>query len=91
MSLTTVATEAEIWERAIQPGEGNLPSPTARALMELKLAPEDISRINLLSQRAQEGSLSELEERELDSYLSVGRAIELLKAKARNSLGASPD
>lgn len=42
--------------------------------------------MNELSAKAGEGLLTEVEERELDHYLNVGRALELLKAKARYSL-----
>ena len=86
MSAVTAETEAEIWSRTIQPEHGNLSAEAARALLDLKLAPGDVDRVNGLSARAREGTLTEAEGRELDSYLNVGRALELLKAKARLSL-----
>ena len=42
-----------------------------------------------LSGKANAGSLSADEEKELDYYLNVGRALEFLKAKARLSLRES--
>jgi hypothetical protein len=42
--------------------------------------------IRELSEKAHAGRLTVTEERELDSYLNVGRTLEFLKAKARLSL-----
>jgi hypothetical protein len=86
MSATTAETETEIWNRTIQPENGNLPLAVARAWLELKLSPGDRERVNELSAKAREGTLTAAEEQELDNYLNVGRALELLKAKARCSL-----
>ena len=84
--MNATQTEAEIWNRAIQPDEGGLTAEAARALLKLKLASTDVERVNDLSAKARAGALSDAEERQLDSYLNVGRALELLKAKARASL-----
>jgi hypothetical protein len=86
MNVIGDATEAEIWNRTIQPEEGNLSTEAAQALLGLKLAPSDIARVNELSERARDGILTSAEQRQLDTYLNVGRALELLKAKARLSL-----
>jgi hypothetical protein len=90
MSTLVTETEAEIWSRTIQPHDGNLPPEAARAWLALKLSPGDRERVNELSAKAREGTLTAREERELDIYLNVGRAMELLKAKARCSLKAAP-
>jgi hypothetical protein len=86
MSIAAPGTEAEIWDRTIEPQNGDLPPEAARAWLRLQLSPADCQRVNELSAKAQAGALSEGEERELDRYLNVGRALELLKAKARLSL-----
>lgn len=86
MSPLAAETEAEIWGRTIQPENGNLSPEAARALLELRLRPSDVQRVNELSERLRENGLSDAESRELDSFLNVGRALELLKAKARLSL-----
>jgi hypothetical protein len=86
MSAVTSENEAAIWNRTIQPENGNLGPEAARSLLELKLPPADIERVNELSAKAGEGTLTDDEGRELDNYLNVGRALELLKAKARYSL-----
>lgn len=91
MSSIVAETEVEIWNRTVDPENGNLVPEAARALLEMKLSPSDVERVNDLSARAQEGALTEIEMRELDNYLNVGRALEFLKAKARISLqGTSP-
>lgn len=86
MSAVRADNEAAIWNRTIQPENGNLSPEAARALLGLKLTSADIERVNELSTKAGEGLLTEVEERELGHYLNVGRALELLKAKARYSL-----
>lgn len=86
MDTVTVRSEAEIWSRTIEPEKGNLIPEAARALLKLKLPPDDVERINALSAKAREGALNAEEIRELDNYLNVGRALELIKAKARLSL-----
>jgi hypothetical protein len=89
MSLFVAESEAEIWGRTIQPETGNLSAEAARALLELKLSSLDVDRVNTLSAKAREGSLTVEESRELDNYLNVGRTLELMKAKARLSLRRS--
>jgi hypothetical protein len=84
--MNATQTEAEIWDRAIQPDEGGLTTEAAHALLKLKLASAEVQRVNELSAKARAGALSAAEERQLDSYLNMGRALELLKAKARASL-----
>jgi len=89
MSMVIAESEAEIWSRTIEPDNGNLSPEAAQALMTLKLPAADVERVNELSAKAREGSLTPEESRELDNYLNVGRALELLQAKARLSLRRS--
>jgi hypothetical protein len=86
MSMVTAQSEAEIWSRTIEPENGNWSAEAAQALLALKLPAADVERVNQLSVKAREGALTSPESRELDNYLNVGRALELLKAKARLSL-----
>jgi len=82
-------SEAAIWHRTIQPELGNFSPEAAKALLALALAPRDRQRVNDLSAKARSGDLTQEETSELDQYLNVGRALELLKAKARLSLRPS--
>ena len=86
MNVTTAASEAEIWSRAIRPEVGDLQATAARELLRLHVADEDVVRVQELSAKANAGTLTSTETEELDHYLNVGRALEFLKAKARRSL-----
>ncbi|MHC1765407.1 MAG: hypothetical protein AB9869_14085 [Verrucomicrobiia bacterium] len=86
MSVPITETEGEIWNRLIQSETGGLSRAAAEAWLELKFSAVDRERVNELSAKAREGALSDREEQELDVYLNIGRALELIKAKARCSL-----
>ncbi len=75
-----------IWKRTIQPETGDLPPAEARAILRLKLSTQDLDRADELSAKAREGTLTPEEESELETYLTVGSALEFLKSKARLSL-----
>jgi hypothetical protein len=82
------ASSIGIWERAIQPARKTLDAPSARALLGLRLSKRDLDRADALARLAAKGSLSVAEESELESYRSVGTALEFLKSKARRSLAS---
>ena len=86
MGDPSVTTEAEIWSRAIRPEIGDLSTEAAREWLRLQLSQADTDRVRELSSKANAGTLSTDEDRELEQYLNVGRALEFLKAKARLSL-----
>jgi len=86
MSTATEITETEIWLRVIQPRNGDLSPEAAREWLRLRLSNTDTERVRELSHKADEGTLTQDEERELDAYLNVGSVLDLLKAKARLSL-----
>jgi len=86
MSMRPSTTEAEIWSRAIRPDIGDMSPDAAREFLRLKISDSDAARVHELSTQANAGTLSPEEEQELDHYLSVGRTLEFIKAKARLSL-----
>jgi hypothetical protein len=86
MTTDSSAIEAEIWNRTIRPGVGDLSPEAAREWLRLQLSDADAERVRELSRKANSGQLTAAEERELESYLNVGRTLEFLKAKARLSL-----
>ncbi len=86
ISDTYVTTEAEIWSRAIRPEIGDLSTEAAREWLRLRLSEADAERVRELSSKANAGTLTADEDRELEQYLNVGRTLEFLKAKARLSL-----
>jgi hypothetical protein len=86
MSAEPLATKADIWSRTIQPAVGDMSPEGALELLRLRISDEDAGRVRELSGKASRGQLTLAEERELDNYLSVGRLLEFLQAKARLSL-----
>ncbi len=86
MSETATTFESEIWNRTIHPELGGLSAAAAHELLRLRIAEQDTARVQELSAKANTGKLSPAETEELDHYLTVGRALEFLKAKARLSL-----
>ena len=83
-------SEAAILARLIQLGQGDLSQSAAEYLLSIRFAEHDISRMNELSAKARQGTLSGDEESELDSYIHVGNLISLMQAKARLALQRSP-
>jgi len=86
MAAEPSVTEAEIWSRTVRPGEGDLSPEAAREWLRLQLSGTDVERVRELSSKSNSGQLTNAEERELENYLNVGRALDFLKAKARLSL-----
>ena len=85
------ASSATIWERAIQPSRRSLDRAAARAILNLKLSARDLNRADTLAEKSGVTKLTAAEEAELESYRSVGTALEFLKAKARLTLKPAKD
>ena len=65
----------------------------AEYLLSIDFEAGDIERMNLLSERARSGILTEEGAAELDSYLHVGSLLSILQSRARRfpkSEGAAP-
>ncbi len=80
----TPTSEAAILSRVIQGSKLALSPEAARALVDLGFAEEDRKKMHELAVKNQQGKLSQQEERELDSYVRVGRFLDLLSAKLRS-------
>jgi hypothetical protein len=78
-------TEAAILERVIQSGQRKLSPEVAKELLRFDFSESDHTRMAELSEKAQQGSLSELERDELDGYINVSHFIALIQSKARIS------
>ena len=90
LSLSDAApNEAAIFNRVILPGIGKLPAALARRILSMRFSGEDVDRINELSAKAREGTLSLEENNELDSYLRIGHFLSVMKSKARRALKQS--
>lgn len=86
MSTAATNSEVEILSRVIAPGKPDLPQHTAEMILALNFQKEDRERMNHLSARAQDGTLTPEEKLEIDAYERVGHFLSLLQSKARISL-----
>lgn len=86
-------TEAAILARIIQADESELTPEAARYLLSMKLPATDEDRVNELSAKARHGSLTEIEQQELESYLHIGILLGIIQSRARrlvHSGGSDP-
>lgn len=89
MSTTTpqlAKTEAAIFGRVVQPNRANLSAAAARAILELRFDQADIDQMRVLSDKARQGTLTPVEQEEINNYERVGHMLALMKSKARRSL-----
>ena len=86
MPSLVASQESVILGRVLRPERGDLPRETAEWLLAVDLDPSDHTRLTALYEKAQEGTLTEAEDAELEDYGDVGRLLEMLKAKASASL-----
>ena len=87
--LNTGKTEAAILARMIEADADTLTPDVARYLLAMQLQRSDEERVNELSAKARAGTLTALEEHELDSYLHIGRLLAVMQSRARRRLAAS--
>jgi hypothetical protein len=87
--LTFSASEAAVLSRLIGPERENLPVAAARAILKLDFEPRDHERMQELSLKAKEGTLTAEERAEIDAYERVGCLLDLMHSLARRSLEAS--
>ena len=86
---TSPATEAEIIGRLIKPDRGDFSPEAARGLLGLRFDDEDQARMRELSAKAQDGTLTALEQTEIENYRRVGYWLGTLWSKARSSLNSA--
>jgi hypothetical protein len=86
MNPAVESIEAKIWERVIDPDDASFPPEVAGSILKLGFKDADVARMNELSQKASEGTLTVEEQNELDGYEHIGGFLNILQAKARLSL-----
>jgi hypothetical protein len=86
--LITPRGEAAIWARLIESQPEELTPEAAKYLLGLGFTENDQARLQELADRSQDGTLSEDEGREFDSYLHIGNLLSVMQSKARLVLGA---
>jgi hypothetical protein len=85
--LITPRGEAAIWARLIESQPEELTPEAAKYLLGLGFTENDQARLQELADRSQDGTLSEDEGREFDSYLHIGNLLAVMQSKARLVLG----
>ncbi len=78
-------TEAAIFTRLLETRQVMSPA-VAEYFLSIEFDGPDLKRMNLLSERARQGSLTPEEEGELDRYLEVGTLLSILQSRARRFL-----
>jgi hypothetical protein len=86
VNVITENSAAGIWNRVVDPDSGDLDREAAKSFLKLRLAESDRVRMDELADKARDGTLPPTEETELSNYRHVGRVLELIKPKARQSL-----
>ena len=87
MSMVSGEGLAEVWERTVRPEQADLPPEAARYFLKLQFAETDRTRMYALAAKARGGALAPEEETELANYMQLGWFLDLIRSKARLSLG----
>lgn len=90
MTITSVS-ETAIFERIALPVEPELSRQLANYLLALRFGPEDEERMQVLAEKARDGSLTPSEKAAIDNYERVGHYLAILQSKARQALRADHD
>ena len=85
MSLNATS-ESAIFERIVLPSEPGLSEQAAQSILAMQFGPEDRERMQVLADKAKEGSLTPDEEKEIENYERVGHYLAILQSKARIAL-----
>lgn len=78
--------DAAIFGRLIEAEDPEWIPEVARFFLDLHFRPADRERMHDLSQKAQQGRLTQDERFEVESYERVGHFLSILKSRARKSL-----
>jgi hypothetical protein len=84
--IHTPTTDAAIVGRLDKPDHSDFSVEAAREILSIQLSDADQTRMQELSRKAQEGTLTPSEQGEVESYRRVGYWLGILWSKARLSL-----
>jgi hypothetical protein len=87
MNATFESSEAAILDRVFRPDAGGWPRAVAEAILSVGFNENDRERMVGLLEKAKAGELSPQEAEAMENYRHIGRLLELMKSKARRSLG----
>jgi len=85
-TTTNSLIDADILTTVIAPERHDLEPAAARSFLKLRFTEKQKNRMHELAEKNNQEVLGEKEQAELESYLRVGSFLNLMKAKARNSL-----
>ena len=74
-----------VWDRVMQFDEAISPT-AARALLKMKFSPTDLKLMHELSDKARQGTLTDSEVVEIDTFERLGCLLDILHSKARRVL-----
>lgn len=86
MNTVAESTEAAILNRVFRPNAEPWPRAAAEAILTISFDPSDRDRMTVLLEKAKTGELSSEEAEALENYRHIGRLLELMKSRARQSL-----
>ena len=87
MSAQLESSEAAILNRVIQPDSGDWPPAAAEAILGIGFNETDQEQMIALLEKAKTGDLTDEESEALEHYRHIGKLLELMKSRARRSLG----
>lgn len=86
MDIVHESTEAAILNRVFRPNGDAWPRAAAEAILSIGFDPSDRERMTLLLEKAKTGEISSEDAEALENYRHIGRLLELMKSRARQSL-----
>lgn len=90
MSEASTISEIDILTDVINSGTEKVPPELARMILEWKFSDRAIAHMNRLAEKNAAGTIDSDELAVLEKYLRVGSFVNLVQAKARQSVSQSP-
>ena len=84
-SIIEPPADSDIFARVIASNEA-IPPTVARSVLAWKFPESDLKRLERLQAKNNTGSISDVERRELESYVRVGQFVAVMQARARLAL-----
>ena len=82
-TLSSTANQVEVLARSIDRTGTKMAPEVARFLLDLQLSDEDRQTLDSLAEKARLGTLTLVDQADLDEFRRVGRLVELMKVKAQ--------
>jgi hypothetical protein len=82
----TTNSEAAIFSRVLEAENPTLSADAAKSILALDFTAADRDRMNALSAKAREGTLTAEENEELENFVRVGDLLAIMQSKARRSM-----